>query len=441
MTDKPNVVQRVLDSVSKVRPNEFQATLLSFIWVFTVMAAYYIIRAGRDALSSDWSDAQLSWLWTSTFVFSAVAVSIYGLVVSNIRFRVIVPTIYGLFAATFIGFYLSGTFLGDNDLVNRMFYVWVSVFALFHLSVFWTFMSGLYNREQSKRLFSVIATGTILGAIAGSGFVSVWGEQIGSLNGLLVASVMLLAPIPIMSRLDQLRDTDLGNADTQAQLLRGAKLGVNPFAGFTRFASNPYLLWIGLFILLYVTMNTFLYYEIRKVFSGMERAARYAAWANIDLAVNILAALTALFATGRITTRLGISFTLALVPLIMLGGWVVVAMSPVLASVVATQIIRRAGNYGITRPGREMLFTVVDTETRVKSKPVIDTVVYRGGDVATGWFYTLLTTKFGLALSGIAVVGAVVAGIWALVGVKLGRLFDRRQDDGVGSAAERETSA
>ncbi|MDJ0919030.1 MAG: hypothetical protein QNJ05_14820 [Woeseiaceae bacterium] len=438
MTTKPNAIQRILDAVSKVRPNEFHATLLSFTWVFTVMAAYYIIRAGRDALSSDWTDAQLSWLWTSTFVFSAVAVSIYGLVVSNIRFRVIVPTIYGLFAATFIGFYLSGTFLGDNDLVNRTFYVWVSVFALFHLSVFWTFMSGLYNREQSKRLFSVIATGTILGAVAGSGFVSAFGQKIGSLNGLLVASVMLLAPIPIMARLDRLRDTALGNADGQADLLRGSKLGVNPFAGFTRFVSNRYLLWIGLFILLYVTMNTFLYYEIRKVFSGMERAARYAAWANIDLAVNTLAALTALFATGRITTRLGVSFTLALVPLIMLGGWVVVAMSPVLASVVGTQIIRRAGNYGITRPGREMLFTVVDTETRVKSKPVIDTVVYRGGDVVTGWFYTLLTTKFGLALSGIAVVGAVVAGFWALVGVKLGRLFDRRRDDGQESAEQQE---
>ncbi len=290
MTDRPNVIQRILDSVSKVRPNETRATWLSFVWVFTVMAAYYIIRAGRDALSSDWTDAQLSWLWTSTFVFSAVAVSIYGLVVSNIRFRVIVPTVYGLFAATFIGFYLSGTLLGDNDLVNRTFYVWVSVFALLHLSVFWTLMSGLYNREQSKRLFSVIATGTILGAIAGSGFVSAFGEKIGSLNGLLLASVMLLAPIPIMSRLDRLRGTDLGNADEHAQLPRDAKLGVNPFSGFTRFVSNRYLLWIGLFILLYVTMNTFLYYEIRKVFSGMERAARYAAWANIDLAVNTLAA-------------------------------------------------------------------------------------------------------------------------------------------------------
>ena len=429
MNREPSAIQRLLNAVSKVQPNEFKATVLSFLWVFTVMAAYFVIRNGRDALSSEWTDVELSWLWTSTFFFSAIAVSIYGLVVSNVRFRILLPTIYGLFAATFVGFWVVGTTLGDNDLVNRTFYVWVSVFALFHLSVFWTFMSGLFNKEQSKRLYSVIATGAILGSVAGPAFVTFFGEQVGPLNGLLIASIMLLAPIPIMSKLDGLRETELGNPDPQADLLRDSKLGANPFSGFTRFASNPYLLWIGLFILLYVTMNTFLYYEIRKVFSGMERAARYEAWAMIDLAVNSLAAVTALFATGRISTRLGVSATLALVPLIMLGGWVVVAMSPVLASVVGVQIVRRAGNYAVTRPGREMLFTVVDSETRVKSKPVIDAVVYRGGDVASAWFYTLLTTKFGLVLSGIAIVGAVIAGVWATVGVKLGRLFEDRQKE------------
>ncbi len=437
MSRKPNAIQRLMDAVSKVHPNELQATVLSFLWVFTVMAAYFVLRAGRDALSSDWTDAELSWLWTSTFVFSAVAVSIYGLVVSNVRFRVIVPVVYGIFAATFLGFFVAGTTLGDNDLVNRSFYVWVSVFALFHLSVFWTFMSGLFTKEQSKRLFSVIATGAILGGIVGPAFAAAYTEEIGSLNMLLIASVMLLAPVPIMSRLEKLRVSDLGNPDPQADLLRDSRLGVNPFSGFTRFASNPYLLWIGLFILLYVTMNTFLYYEIRKVFSGMERAARAEAWASIDFAVNSIAAFTALFATGRFATRIGMSATMALIPLIMLGGWVVVAMSPVLASVVGVQIIRRAGNYAVTRPGREMMFTVVDSETRFKSKPVIDTVVYRGGDVATAWFYTLLTSKFSLALAGIAVVGAVIAGFWAAVGVKLGWLFDSRNDD----AADGESKA
>ncbi len=413
-----------MNAATKVQPNELKATVLSFSWVFIVMAAYFILRPVRDSLSSDWTDEQLSWLWTSTFFFSAIAVSLYGFIVSNVRFRIIVPVVYGLFAATFLGFYVAGNTLEGNDLVNRTYYVWVSVFALFHLSVFWTYTSGLYNNEQSKRLFSVIGTGAILGSIAGSAVVSQFADAIGSLNMLLVAAVLLLAPIPIMRTLDGLRETELGNPDSQADLIRGSKLGVNPFAGFTRFVRSPYLLWIGFFILLYVCMNTFLYYEIRKAFAGWDRDVRAQAWANIDLAVNILAALTALFATGRLATRLGMSATLAMVPLIMLLGWIVVAMSPALASLVGVQIVRRAGNYAITRPGREMLFTVVDSETRFKSKPVIDTVVYRGGDVATAWFYTFLTTQIGLGLAGIAMVGAAIAGVWAGVGAYLGALFD-----------------
>ena len=157
------MLKRIVQLVAKVEPSELRATALSFMFVFVLMAAYFILRPVRDALSSDWTDAQLSWLWTFTFFFSVIAVSIYGGIISRIRFRIIVPSVYVFFALTFVGFYLAGTFLGDNDLVNRMFYVWLSVFSLFHLSVFWTFMSGLYNKEQAKRLFAVIALGATAG--------------------------------------------------------------------------------------------------------------------------------------------------------------------------------------------------------------------------------------------------------------------------------------
>lgn len=417
-------MSKLLCDLLKVEAHELRATILSFLWVFTVMAAYFILRPVRDSFSSDWTDAQLSWLWTSTFVFSALAVSLYGAVISHIRFRIIVPVVYGFFALAFFGFFVIGKTGGDSDLVNRVYYVWVSVFALFHLSVFWTFMSGLYNKEQSKRLFGIIATGAILGTVAGPLAVELFIEDVGSLNMLLVSATLLLVPIPIVGTLDGLRSTALGNPDGQSDLLRGSKLGVNPFSGFTRLVSSPYLLWIAAFIVLYVTMSTFLYYEIRKVFAGFDRDLRAQAWARIDLAVNLLAAFTALFATGRFATRIGMAKTLALVPLLMFAGWIVVAVSPVLASVVGVQIVRRAGNYAVTRPAREMLFTLVDNETRFKSKPVIDTVVYRGGDVATAWFYTTLTTVFGFGLAGIAVVGAVIAGLWAAVGAYLGRWFD-----------------
>ena len=425
MTERSNPLSRLIKATAKVEANELKATLLSFAFVFFIMMAYFILRPVRDALSSDWTDEQLSWLWTSTFVFSALAVSVYGAVISRVRFKVIVPGVYVFFAISFAGFYIAGSTLGNNDLVNRIYYVWTSVFSLFHLSVFWTFMSGLYNKEQAKRLFSVIAVGAMAGAIAGPLFVTLFAEAIGSLNMLLASATLLLVPIPIIAKLDLLRTSELGNADAQGDLLRGNRLGTNPFSGFTLFVNNRYLLWIGLFILLYVVMNTFIYFELRKAMGEFDREQRTLIWAQIDLAINILAVFTALFATGRLTTRFGMSKTLALIPFLMIGGWLVVAASPALATLIAVQIIRRAGNYAITRPGREMLFTLVDNETRFKSKPVIDTVVYRGSDVATAWFYTKLVSVFGLGLAGIAVVGAMVAAAWVVTAVYLGMMFEQ----------------
>jgi AAA family ATP:ADP antiporter len=426
--NRSNPLARVFKTLAKVEPNELQAIILSFTWVFLVMCAWYILRPVRDALSSDWTNEQLSWLWTSTFVFSAIAVSIYGAIISRVRFSRIVPGVYIFFALSFVGFYVAGATLSGNDIVNRIYYVWASVFGLFHLSVFWTFMTGLYNKEQAKRLFGVIAVGSSTGAIAGPAFVSAFADNIGNLNMLLVSAALLLAPMPIMARLDKLRTTALGNKDSTADLLRGDRLSANPFSGFKLLVSDRYLLWISLFILLYVTMATFLYFEIRNPLGDLDQVRRAKVWANIDLAVNLLAAFTAFFATGRLATRLGMPKTLGFVPLVMVVAWLVVAVSPAAITVFAVQVVRRAGNYAITRPGREMLFTLVDNETRYKSKPVIDTVVYRGGDVVTAWFYTGIVSAFSLGLVGVSVVGAAIAAIWVAVGVHLGRTFERTHD-------------
>jgi len=420
-----NALQRAIRAATKVEPHELKATVLSFLFVFVLMAAYFILRPVRDSLSSDWTDEQLSWLWTSTFFFSVIAVSIYGAVISRIRLRIIVPSVYAFFSLTFVGFYVAGSTLGENDIVNRCYYVWLSVFSLYHLSVFWTFMSGLYNKEQAKRLFSIIAMGASAGAIVGPAIPTFFADNIGNLNLLLIAAVLLMVPIPIIMKLESLRISDLGNEDVQADLAGDKKLSGNPFSGFKTFVSNPYLLAIGLFILLYVLMNTFIYFELRKMMGDFDREVRTQMWGGIDLAVNSLALLTALFATGRLATRFGMPITLALIPALMVGGWVVVALSPVLAVLIGLQVTRRAGNYAITRPGREMLFTAVDAETRFKAKPVIDIVVYRGGDVVTAWLYTALTTTLGLGLAGIALVAAAFAAAWAGAGVYLGRKYDR----------------
>ena len=427
--DNKNPFARLMQVVSKVEPNELRATILSFLWVFFVMCAWYTLRPVRDALSSNWTDVQLSWLWTSTFVFSAIAVSIYGSLISRIRFKRIVPSVYIFFALSFVGFWVAGATMEGNDTVNRIYYVWASVFGLFHLSVFWTFMSDLYTKEQAKRLFGVIAVGAMTGGIVGPAFARAFVGDIGNLNMLLVSAVLLLAPVPLMAALDRLRTTQLGNTESSGDLIRGDRLGANPFSGFTTFVKNPYLLWIGAFILLYVTMSTFLYFEIRKPLGDLSQVRRAEIWANIDLWINSLAAITAMFATGRLATKAGVGKTLALVPAFMVIAWTVVTLNPAALTIFIVQVLRRAGNYAITRPTREVLFTIVDSETRYKSKPVIDTVVYRGGDVATAWFYTTIVTVFSLGLAGVAIVGAVIAAVWAMVGLRLGSLFEQMSAD------------
>jgi AAA family ATP:ADP antiporter len=225
--------------------------------------------------------------------------------------------------------------------------------------------------------------------------------------------------------LERIKHTDLHNDRLASEQDYEQKLGTNPFAGFKLFFSNPYLLAIALFIFLYTGISSFVYFELKNLLAELSRAERTAVWAQMDLAVNTLSIATGLFATGRIMSKFGMPVTIALVPVLICIGLVVVAISPVMAVVVGLQIVRRAGNYAVTRPAREMLFTRVDRETRFKAKPVIDIVAYRGGDTLMAWFFTGLTQGLDLGLAGVALVGAVIAALWTLVAIYLGRWFER----------------
>jgi AAA family ATP:ADP antiporter len=190
---------------------------------------------------------------------------------------------------------------------------------------------------------------------------------------------------------------------------------------------HRFLLGIALFLLLYTMMSSFVYFELKNVLAEYDRATRAQYWGMMDLAVNTLSILAAVFLTSRLATRFGLAVTLALVPVLLVIGWLAVAIVPALAILIGLQILRRAGNYAITRPGREMLFTRVPTATRFKTKPVIDIVVYRGGDVLAGWTYTALAQGIGLGLGAIAMVAAVLALLWTLVAVFLGVSYENNQ--------------
>ena len=435
-----NRVARLIERAVNVEPNEVKATIASFLFVFILMASYYIMRPVRDAMASDWSDAEVSTLWTLNFFISAAVVALYGYAVSRVKFRHLVPGIYGFFALSFICFYLGMQLSANRVLLDKSFYVWISVFSMLHISVFWSYMSDLFNKGQAKRLFAVIAAGASAGALIGPVLPTAFAGVAGTDTLLLIAAVILVFPVPLVFYLSRLKVTELGNAGLHADL-SAAKIGGNPFAGFRLFLSDPYLLAIGVFILMYTMISSFIYFEQINLLEPYDRATRTQILGSIDLLVNVLTFGIAFFATGRIVQKLGMGATLASMPVLVVLGMLILALAPIVTVLLALQVVRRAGNYAITRPAREMLFTEVDQETRYKAKPVVDVVVYRGGDTLTAWFFTGLTEGLGLAFTVVGLIGAVIAGLWAATGIYLGRVYERRKPDGESRASVVESAA
>jgi AAA family ATP:ADP antiporter len=416
-------VGQAIETAAKIHPRELQAVLLSFFFVLTLMASYSLLKPVRDAMSSNWTDAELSTLWTMTFFVSFAAVWLYGAACSRFRTSVIVPGIYLFFASSFTVFYSVLGAEAGTGLIAKAFYIWISVFSLFHVSVFWTYMADSYSGEQSLRLFAFIGSGSSIGAIVGPILALMLIGVMGHRNLLLLSALLLLFPVAIVLKMNHLRSTGLmDNGHGAAN--QAVSMGGSSLAGFSLFFKSRYLLGIGLFILLYVAINTFIYFQMKNLLVDVEPAVRVQIWAGVDLAVNSLSILMAWFGTSRLTARFGLAKTLALVPAIITVAMVGLALSPMIWFVVGLQIVRRAGNYGVTRPCREMLFTKLDRESRFKAKSVIDIAVYRGGDVLFAWAFTGLTQGLGLGMGAVSLVGAGVAAIWTVVALRLGRSFE-----------------
>lgn len=422
-TENENFIARFMKVASKIESNEVRAVVSSFLFVFALMAAYYILRPVRDAMASDWSDTEVSFLWNLNFFISIAIVAAYGFAVSRIQFKVLVPSVYAFFAASFVAFYFGVSLIHDRDLIDKIFYIWVSVFSLFHVSVFWSFMSDLFSKEQAGRLFAVIAAGASAGALVGPLIPTLFAQVLGTDVLMLIAAITLMIPIPLIVYLERLKVLELHNENLHVNISE-ARIGGKPLAGFKMFFTNRYLLAIGLFIVLYTAIGSFVYFEQKNLLVDFDRATRTQILGGVDVVVNVLTFGIGLFATSRIVTRFGMPVTLALVPVFIAAGLLILAFAPILTVVLALQVARRAGNYGITRPAREMLFTVVDRETRFKAKPVIDIAVYRGGDAASSIAFAGLTDGLGLGLGAMAAVGAGIAAVWAYVGRRLGRNYE-----------------
>ena len=409
----------LLGRVVSVRPDELPALGAAFGYNFLLFTAYYILRPLRDSMGIAGGVHSLDNLFWFTFLSMLVAMPLFGWLCGRYRRAVFLPWTYAFFILNLLAFWILFRMLDDDVWTARVFFVWVSVFNLFVVSVFWSFMADLFDREQAKRMFAFIAGGASTGAITGSGTTAFLAQAVGDTNLLLVSAALLGATLLPMR---YLQGWSAGRVRREDRIDE-RPIGGNPFAGALLVMRSGYLIGIGAFVFLLVTVSTFLYLQQAELLAQFypDGSERTAFLGRIDLTVNLLAVAMQLLAVGRLTARFGVAVMLPSIPLMMAAGFVLLAVQPALATLVAVMIARRAGEYAVTRPCREMLFTTVDRETKYKAKNFIDTVVYRGGDAISASFHEAVIKAFSLGLSGIAWLGAAVAGIWIVVAVALGR--------------------
>jgi AAA family ATP:ADP antiporter len=440
-----------LERAVNVRDEEVRALLWSFAYFFCLLTGYYILRPLRDEMGIAGGVRNLQWLFTGTFVAMLLAVPAFGAVVARFPRRRFVPMVYRFFILNLLIFFALLYFDIGRIHVARAFFIWVSLFNLFVVSVFWSFMADIFRNEQARRLFGFVAAGGSLGALLGPTLTASLAVPLGPVALLLVSAAFLEIAVQCIRRL--LRATEgWQGADTgapsetpsQAAAL-GAWVGDGPdtsttagggqeaiggsaLAGITQLARSPYLLGICLYILLYTTTSTLLYFQQAEIVAAAfdDPGERTRLFAVIDLLVALITIAIQCFATGRLMPWLGVGATLAFLPLFTMLGFLVLAAAPTLAVLIAFQALRRAANYAVSRPAREVLYTVVPREQKYKAKNVIDTLVYRGGDAASGWAYWGLATGMGLGLAAIALVAVPLAGLWLMLGLRLGRAQERR---------------
>jgi len=414
----------LISKLTKIESHELKDALISFLFIFMLMASYQIMKPVRDALPSDWGDVALPMQWTFTFIVSTIAVSIYNFLASKFSPKTLVPAVFIFFATTFAGIFTAFKVGVSPTLLGKIFYVWSSVFSLFHISVFWSFLSQKYTKEESKRLFGFINIGASAGAIAGPLLIIQFASNLSVENILIITAATLVMTLPLIKLLNQ------SSNNSKKSDINKVSLNSNPFSGFQELISHNKLKGIAAFIFFFTGVSAFLYYIQTGLLEDYTRTERKELLGSVELITNTLTILIGIFATNRIAQKFGLSTSLGIVPLLVAVLIVALSLHPAIMLVLALQVVRRAGNYAITRPSREILYTAVSPEARFKTKPIIDVAIYRGGDVFWIWTITLTGDHlFQLTLTQHLFFGATVALITGLIGVYLGKKHESSEQE------------
>jgi AAA family ATP:ADP antiporter len=433
------LIRRVVD----VKEDELAALVWSAAYFFFVLSAYYVLRPIRDEAGVAGGVENLPWLFTGTLVGMLLVHPVFASLVGRLPRRRFVPLTYRFFILHLAIFFLLYKFIdpAKSVWIGRVFFIWASIFNLFVVSVFWSFMNDVFRPGQSKRLFGMVAVGGSIGAIAGSSITSALAGPLGPVNLLLVSALLLELACHASRSLERHEARlALAAAEPDQQEPGDSKgsgediIGGGLLDGIRNVFASPYLLGISGLMLFFTISSTFIYFQqadiISQVFAN-DRVGRTKLLANRDLAVNVLTLITQLFLTGRIVRWFGIGMALAFLPALTAVGFAILGASPGLAMVMLFDILRRSANFAIQRPAREALYTVLARGDKYKAKNFNDTFVYRAGDQIGAWSYPAMVW-LGLSLSGLSFSMVPLSVAWLALALWLGRRYLRFQRAPVG---------
>lgn len=422
VSEQSSALGRALSRVATIEPRELPAVVAAFLLFFFMWAGYFSVRPVRETIATIIGRDQTADLWIVTSIASILIIPLYGSIVAKFRRSTFLPAIYGFVAVALVitGLALRGEQV--DPVIGKFFYVLISVVNLFLLSVFWSFLLELFDSGQTKRLFGVIAAGGSAGALTGPFVSDMAATTIGNSGILFMGAAFFVAAIVCQRTLLRIWH-DRATAETKAD---ERPLGGNIFAGVTLILKSPYILGIALFVFFISTVNTLLYFEQLRLVevNYPEITDRTRIFARFDWVVQTLTIISQIFLTGRIAKKFGVVALVTAVPLIMVGGFALLAATGTLAMLAAVVIGRRAMEYAFVRPGREMLWAPLDKETKYKAKNTVDVPVYRGSDAIVAQINKAMEGA-GFGPSLIATIGAGVALLWAVLGLWLGKNYAR----------------
>ena len=438
-TPRPSPLARLLRTLAAIEPYEVKAVVLGMLYFFFLFGSYSVVKPVRDAMGTVYGVGHYQQLFTATLIASLLFAPLYSGLSSRIKLSSFLPWVYGFVAISIVAFYALFVGVGDQDhWIAAAFFVWVSTFNLLIISVFWTFMADIFSRTQAKRLFGFVAAGGTIGGIVGPAIPTFFGKQLGNNNLMLISAAGFAATALLVRILAREKQRLLAAGVEVQRTSLEHRLGGNPFDGFMLLLRSRYLMLLALFLLLMTWISTIVYFQLGDLITRAfpDHNARTAAYSTIDLSVNCFALIIQLFGSGRLIARFGVKAGLLLNPIIMVIAFLAIAFSPVLLILAGIQVGRRVAEYAIAKPTREMLFTVVDQESRYKAKNVIDTVVYRFGDFSNAWVSSLIQPH---GVTGLAIFGLITSAVWFPIAWLLGRQYESvRSGELVGTAGRPE---